>query len=113
MDSQAPSGNGRGGSGAWIPEGATAVVPAGERRDQRATYSGFSKAFSHAFELVAVTVLFVLFGLWIDGRFGTRPVFTVLLGLLAVVGLAARAYYTYLEQVAEEEKGKPWLRKNQ
>ena len=89
-----------------------AVVPAGERRDQRDTWSGFSNAFSHAFEMAAVTVLFVLFGLWIDGRVGTRPLFTVALGLLAVIGLAARAYYTYLAQVGREEKGKPWLRKN-
>jgi len=89
-----------------------AVVPAGERRDQRGTWSGFSNAFSHAFEMAAVTVLFVLFGLWIDGRFGTRPLFTVVLGLLAVIGLAARAYYTYLAQVEREEEGKPWLHKN-
>jgi F0F1-type ATP synthase assembly protein I len=93
-------------------EGAKAVVPAGERRDQRDTWGGFSNAFSHAFELAAVTVLFVLFGLWIDGRLGTRPLFTVVLGLLAVIGLAARAYFTYVAQVEEQEKGKPWLRKN-
>jgi F0F1-type ATP synthase assembly protein I len=63
--------------------------------------------------MAGVTVLFVLFGLWIDGRVGTRPLFTVVFGLLAVIGLAARAYYTYLAQVEEEEEGKPWLRKNQ
>jgi hypothetical protein len=39
-------------------------------------------------------------------------VFTVVLGLLAVIGLAARAYYTYLAQVEQEEEAKPWLRKN-
>ena len=89
-----------------------AVVPAGERRDQRVTWHGFSNALSHAFELVATTVLFVLFGLFVDGRLGTRPLFTVVFGLLAVIGLGARAYYTYRAQIARDEEGKPWLHKN-
>ena len=88
------------------------MVPAGERRDQRDTWHGFSNALSHAFELVATTVLFVLLGLWIDSRAGTRPLFTVVLGLLAVIGLGVRAYYTYQAQIARDEEGKPWLHKN-
>lgn len=88
------------------------MVPAGERRDQRDTWHGFSNVLSHAFELVATTVIFVLIGLWIDGRFGTRPLFTVVLGLLAVIGLGIRAYYTYMNQIARDEEGKPWLNKN-
>ncbi len=58
------------------------------------------------------TVMFVLIGLWIDGRFGTRPLFTVVLGLLAVIGLGVRAYYTYMDQIARDEEGKPWLNKS-
>ena len=46
-------------SGWWSGRG-FGVVPAGERRDQRDTWHGFSNALSHAFELVATTVLFVL-----------------------------------------------------
>ena len=67
---------------------------------------------SHAFELVATTVIFVLIGLFIDDRVGTKPLFTVVLGLLAVIGLAVRAYYTYLDQIRRDEEGKPWLHKN-
>ena len=89
------------------------MVPAGERRDERATWEGFSNALSHAVELVGTTVIFVLAGLWIDGRIGTRPLFTVVLGLLAVIGLGVRAYYTYMAQIAREEEGKPWIRKSQ
>jgi len=88
------------------------VVPAGERRDQRDTWHGFSNALSHAFELVATTVIFVLLGLWIDSRTGTRPLFTVVLGLLAVIGLGVRAYYTYMDQIHRDEEGKPWLHKS-
>jgi F0F1-type ATP synthase assembly protein I len=75
-------------------------------------WHGFSNALAHAFELVATTVLFVLLGLWIDGRVGTRPLFTVVLGLLAVIGLGVRAYYTYTAQIERDEEGKPWLRKS-
>ena len=88
------------------------MVPAGERRDQRDTWHGFSNALSHAFEIVATTVIFVLIGLFVDDRIGTKPLFTVVLGLLAVIGLAVRAYYTYLAQIASDEEGKPWLHKS-
>jgi F0F1-type ATP synthase assembly protein I len=86
------------------------VIPATERRDQRATWEGFSNALSHAVELAGTTVLFVLGGLWLDSRFGTRPLFTVALALFAVVGLGVRAYYTYQAQIARDEEGKPWTR---
>ena len=88
------------------------MVPAGERRDQRDTRHGFSNALSHAFELAGTTVVFVLLGLWIDSRVSTRPLFTVVLGLLAVIGLGVRAYYTYLAQIERDEEGKPWLHKS-
>ena len=88
------------------------MVPAGERRDQRDTWHGFSNALSNAFEMVATTLIFVLLGLWIDGRAGTRPLFTVALTLFGVAGLGTRAYLNYRNQIAREEEGKPWLRSN-
>ena len=86
------------------------MVPAGERRDTKATWDGFSNALAHAVELVGTTLVFVLLGLWIDGRAGTRPLFTVLLGLFAIVGLGVVSYYRYMAQIAREEEGKPWTR---
>jgi F0F1-type ATP synthase assembly protein I len=86
------------------------VPPPGEPGDQQATWSGFSNALSRAVELVGTTLILVLAGLWLDGRLGTRPVFTVVLGLLAVVGLGIVAYYRYNAEIAREEKGKPWTR---
>lgn len=109
MDSQALSGNGDGGQTLGSRRG-FGVVPAGERRDQRDTWHGFSNALSRSFEMAATLVIFVLVGLFVDGRVGTRPLFTVVLGLLAVIGLGARAYYTYMAQVARDEEGKPWLK---
>ncbi len=89
------------------------MVSAGERRDQRATWEGFSNALATAVEMVGTTLLFVLFGLWLDGRVGTRPLFTVIFGLLAIIGLALIAYYKHMAEVAREEEGKPWIRKSQ
>ena len=50
----------------------------------------------------------VLVGLWIDGRLGTKPLFTVVLGLLAILGQGIVAYYRYKAEVATEEGEKPW-----
>ena len=88
------------------------MVPAGERRDQRDTYHGFTNAFTQAFEFVFTTVIFVLLGLFLDSRFGTRPLFMIVLGLFAVVGIGVKAYYQYREQIAREREGKPWLQNN-
>ena len=57
------------------------MVPSGSSREQRALWSGFSDALGRAVELVGTTVVFVLAGLWIDGRLGTRPIFTLVLGV--------------------------------
>jgi len=76
-------------------------------------WSGFSDALARAVEWAGVTVIFVLAGLWLDSRAGTRPLFTVALGLLAVIGLGVSAYYRYKADIAREEEGKPWTQKHQ
>jgi F0F1-type ATP synthase assembly protein I len=72
------------------------LTPAEEQRDTHKTWQGFSDALAYSVQLAGTTVIFVLLGLWLDNRIGTRPLFTVVLGLLA--------------DVAREEKGKPWTR---
>jgi len=84
------------------------VVPAGERRDRRATWEGFSDALARSVELVGTTLIFVLLGLFIDSKTGTRPLFMVTLGLVAITGLGVSAYYRYKADIAREEEGKPW-----
>ena len=51
-----------------------------------------------------------LFGWWLDGRFGTRPLLMFAFGLLGVVGVSVRTYYDYKARMAKEEEGKPWTR---
>ena len=91
------------------------MPPAEEHRDQatgsqRTVWQGFSDALAHAVELAGTTIIFVLLGLWLDNSIGTRPLFTVVLGLLAVIGLGTRAYYRYLDDMARVGEGKPWRR---
>lgn len=76
--------------------------------ERRSLYQGFGNALALAVELAAVPVIFVLSGLWLDGRLGTRPAFTVSLAVVAVVGMALRSYYAYQERMRIEEEGKPW-----
>ena len=79
MDSQAASGNG--GGGPAVTRGSFGVVPAGERRDQRATWHGFSNALRAGGRARRrPPSSSSLLGLWLDGRLGTRPLFTVVLG---------------------------------
>ena len=86
------------------------MIPAEEHRDGRKMWQGFSDALAYSVQLVGTTVIFVLLGLWLDNSIGTRPLFTVALGLLAVIGQGISAYYRYMAAIAREEKGKPWTR---
>jgi F0F1-type ATP synthase assembly protein I len=81
-----------------------------ELRDRQATWNGFGNALSQAVELVTAPLLFALFGWFLDRHFGTGPVLAITLGLVGVVGVAARSYYWYRAAIEREEEGKPWTR---
>ena len=83
-------------------------MPAEEHHETRKMWQGFSDALALSVQLAGTTVIFVLLGLWLDNSIGTRPLFTVVLGLLAVTGLGVSAYYRYQADMAREEKGRPW-----
>ena len=78
--------------------------------ERRSLYQGFGNALALAVELAAVPVIFVLVGTWLDGRLDTGSVFTIVLGVVAVVGVSLRSYYAYQERMRIEEEGKPWAR---
>ena len=86
------------------------MIPAEEHRDGRKMWQGFSDALALSVQLAGTTAIFVVLGLWLDNSIGTRPLFTVALGLLAVIGQGISAYYRYMAAIAREEKGKPWTR---
>lgn len=64
-------------------------------------------ALSIAFELVATPALFAFFGWLIDGVLGTRPVFTLMLGLLTAVYAGWKALRTYSERMEAYDRNLP------
>lgn len=54
------------------------------------------------YELVFTPLLFGVFGYWLDGRIGIRPVLTVVLSVFAVVGAVASYYLRYRRDLDEE-----------
>jgi hypothetical protein len=73
--------------------------------------NGFGDALAQAFEFAAIPVLFALAGTGLDAWLGTRPVLTVLLAVIGLIGVCLRAYYVYEDQFRREEEGKPWTRR--
>jgi F0F1-type ATP synthase assembly protein I len=81
-------------------------------RERQAMWQGFGDALGQAVDLVVTPLLLFLLGWWLDGRFGTRPLLAIVLGLLGVIGVSVRAYYTYRAAMESAEEGKPWTRRN-
>ena len=65
---------------------------------------GFGEGFTRSFELALAPVLFGLLGWWLDSVFGIFPVLTLTFGLLGVVGVFVKAWYTYAHDMSEHEK---------
>jgi F0F1-type ATP synthase assembly protein I len=80
-------------------------------RDRRQTWSGFSDALARAIELVATPLLFAVGGWYLDRWLGTRPLFTLTLFLLVVVGMVARMYYAYEAEMQRHEQAAVWARR--
>jgi len=92
-----------------MPKVATAAptAPAG-----RSLWNGFGEALAQAIELAGVPVLFTLFGIALDGWFGTRPLLTATLATFGITGVIVKTLYAYKAQMEEQEKGKPWTRRS-
>ena len=89
------------------------MEPTTEFRDRQATWRGASDAYVWAVELVATPMLLGLFGFWLDGVFGIRPVLTVVFALAAVISMATTHYYRYKDAIEREQEGRPWTRSPQ
>lgn len=80
------------------------AMPTPRRRDE-------GEGFGQAIELAVSVVLFAFVGLFLDVRFGTRPLWTIVFIGFAAVGGFATAYYRYQFRSAKQDEGKAWTRK--
>ena len=71
---------------------------------------GFGDGLSQAVGMVVTPTFFVLLGVFLDGRFGTRPVLAIVLGVLSTAGVFASTYYEYKAKMDQAEEVKPWAR---
>jgi len=72
--------------------------------DRRDLYNGFGDTYSRTFEMVVTPLIFGLIGWFLDGRFDTRPVLALTLGL-AVFGYEIwKLSRFYLEQSKREDR---------
>ena len=81
-----------------------------DQRTARQSWKGFDDAFARGIELVATPLLFGLGGWYLDRWAGTRPIFTLVLFLLAIVGMGARMYYAYVAAMDEHDRAGAWAR---
>src|SRR4051812_20609121 len=78
-------------------------LPAVDLHQRRDLYNGFGDTLANAFELVFTPVVAGFLGFLLDRFVGTTPVFTVVFGVLALIGVVAKMYYTYLADMEAHE----------
>ena len=61
-------------------------------------------AFANGVEIAVTLALFVAGGLWLDGRLGTTPWFTVSAAVFALVGQFVRTFYSYNSRMRDLEQ---------
>ena len=74
------------------------------------TYKGFGDALAMAFEMVMTPFLFGLGGWALDRWLGTSPVFTLILSVLAIVGMSAKMWYAYEARMQAHDAEGPWAK---
>lgn len=73
-------------------------------------YRGFGDTLARSFELVVTPMVFGLVGWLVDRWLGTGPLFALVLGVVAVVGMMLRMYFGYQDDMERQERDAPWAR---
>ena len=61
-----------------------------------------------SYELVLSPLILALIGFGLDHLFGTLPLFTIIFGLLGLIGACIKIYFGYVAEMDEHEKDAPW-----
>ena len=76
-------------------------------RDRQELNRGLGDSLAVAFELAATTAIFFGLGWFVDDKAGTRPLFMIVLSLLALVGQGIKMWYVYDAQMRRHEQALP------
>lgn len=100
-----------------IDRGATPSVPTGpgtlspaELLARQETYRGFGDTLAVSVELAVSPVIFGLIGYGLDRWLGIVPLFTIVLVLICIAGLAVRMWFVYDARMKVHEAAGPWAR---
>jgi hypothetical protein len=77
-------------------------------RHKRELHNGFGDGLTRAFELAVTPAIFGALGFAIDRTADVFPLFTFLLGLLAVIGMFVKLWYAYDAEMRAHEAASPW-----
>ncbi len=81
-------------------------------RQRQELNRGFGDGLARAFELAVTPVVFGLIGYGLDSLLGIVPVLTVVLAVLAVVGMFVRLWYGYDVEMRRHEREGAWARRS-
>lgn len=84
------------------------LAPTDSRDHKRDSYRGFGDGLSRAFELAVTPVIFGGFGYLLDSWLHTRPAFMIGLVVLSVIGLSARMWFGYDQEMRAHETTAGW-----
>jgi hypothetical protein len=82
------------------------AAPGGRTKGE--LYNTFGNAFSRAFELTVTPTIFGFIGYRLDLWLGILPVLTIVLVLMAIIGMLVRTWYGYVHHMEALEAASPW-----
>ncbi len=77
-------------------------------RERRDLNMGLDTGLTRAMELVLTPLIFAGAGILIDRRLDSSPLFAIVLGVLALVGVSYMTWFRYETEMREHDRRGPW-----
>lgn len=81
-------------------------------RDRRDLYNGFGDGLARAFEFAVTPAVFGAMGYGLDRWLGLVPLFTLLLTIVALVGMTYMMWVRYDAEMRQHEQRGSWARRS-
>ena len=82
-----------------------------DRTGRRELYSGYGDTLTRGVEMAITPFLVAAIGYLIDRVAGTVPVFTIVFGVIGLVGVGLHTYYTYEARMRLHDTAGPWAKR--